>query len=147
MDQIDRILLSALSEDASRGYAELADLVQLSAPAVHQRVRRLKQDGVITATVAMLDGVKVGRPLLAFVRIKAHKLETVARLAELMHLPAIEEIHELTGEAGAIMKVRARDAGELKSLLEQVQTIEGCEGTLTDIVLSTLVERGVSVTR
>src|SRR6185369_16840632 len=110
----------------------------------HERVRRLKREGVIKGTTIRLDAAKVGRPLLAFVRARAHMLQTVAKLKHLVDHPAIEEVHVLTGEWGAILKVRTRDAQELKSLLEQIQDIEGCEGTVTDIVLSTIVERGPS---
>ncbi len=45
LDAIDRRILGALAEDASRSYAELSKIVNLSAPAVHDRVKRLKRDG------------------------------------------------------------------------------------------------------
>ncbi|MCB1488532.1 MAG: AsnC family transcriptional regulator, partial [Bauldia sp.] len=56
MDDTDRRLLGLLAEDASRSYAELGRLLNLSAPAVHERARRLRRDGVVKATVARLDG-------------------------------------------------------------------------------------------
>ncbi len=52
MDAIDRKILGALAEDAGRSYVELSEIVHLSAPAVHDRVKRLKRDGVIKGTVA-----------------------------------------------------------------------------------------------
>ena len=58
-----------LAEDATRTYAELGRLLHLSAPAVHERAKRLKHDGVVKATVATLDGASLGRPLLAFVHV------------------------------------------------------------------------------
>ena len=66
LEETDRKLLGLLAEDSTRSYAELGRLLHLSAPAVHERAKRLKQEGVIGATAALLDGAKIGRPLLAF---------------------------------------------------------------------------------
>jgi DNA-binding Lrp family transcriptional regulator len=55
LDDRDRTLLGLLSEDATRSYADLGKLINLSAPAVHERVKRLRKDGVIRANVALLD--------------------------------------------------------------------------------------------
>ena len=64
LDAVDRRLLGLLANDSTLSYAALGELLHLSAPAVHERVKRLKRDGVILATVARLDGAKLGRPLL-----------------------------------------------------------------------------------
>ena len=63
LDETDRKLLGLLAEDATRSYAELGRLLHLSAPAVHERAKRLRQEGVIRATAALLDGARIGRPL------------------------------------------------------------------------------------
>ena len=54
LDETDRKLLGLLAEDATRSYAELGRLLHLSAPAVHERAKRLRQEGVIRATAAVL---------------------------------------------------------------------------------------------
>src|SRR5262249_33091220 len=59
LDAFDRRILAALTEDATLSYAELGEKVNLSAPAVHERVKRLKQSGTIRDTVARLDGPAV----------------------------------------------------------------------------------------
>ena len=55
LDAVDRKLLGLLADDATRAYAELGRLLHLSPPAVHERVKRLKRDGVIKGVVARLD--------------------------------------------------------------------------------------------
>ncbi len=62
LDEVDRKLLGLLAEDATLTYAELGKRLNLSAPAVHERARRLKQAGVIQRTVAVLDADLVGKP-------------------------------------------------------------------------------------
>jgi DNA-binding Lrp family transcriptional regulator len=69
LDAIDRRLLGLLAEDAGLSYAELGQQLHLSPPAVHERVKRLRRDGVIKGTVAWLDGARIGRPLLTFLHV------------------------------------------------------------------------------
>ncbi len=82
LDAIDRKILSALAEDAGRSYTELSEIVNLSAPAVHDRVKRLKRDGVIKGTVAVLDGCKLGRTLLTFLVIDTSSYQATRALLQ-----------------------------------------------------------------
>jgi DNA-binding Lrp family transcriptional regulator len=133
-----------LAEDSTRSYAELGRLMHLSAPAVHERVKRLKKDGVIKVTVAQLDGAKVGRPLLAFVHVDTTSWAVTRQLLKLKELPEVEEIHTVTGESAMLLKVRTRDTQGLEHLLERIHAIEGFTGTRSYIALSTYLERGPS---
>src|SRR5580692_9731414 len=99
LDETDRKLLGLLAEDATRTYAELGRLLHLSAPAVHERAKRLKQDGVVKATVAALDGARLGRPLLAFVHVDTASWAVTRQLLQLSEFPDVEEIHTVTGES------------------------------------------------
>src|ERR1700754_4168614 len=85
LDAMDRKLLGLLAEDATRSYADLGKMLNLSPPAVHERVKKLKSDGVIKAVSAVIDGVAVGRPLLAFVHVNTRNL------AVTRHLLALEQ--------------------------------------------------------
>jgi DNA-binding Lrp family transcriptional regulator len=144
LDETDRKLLGLLAEDASRSYAELGRLLHLSPPAVHERVKRLKADGVIKATAAILDGARLGRPLLAFVHVDAKSWAGTQQLVALRELPEVEEIHTITGESAMLLKVRTRDTQSLEELLERIFLIEGFMGTRSYIALSTYLERGPS---
>jgi Lrp/AsnC family leucine-responsive transcriptional regulator len=142
LDDVDRKILGLLSANSSRSYAELSDILHLSAPAVHDRVKRLKRDGVIEATVAKIDGCKVGRTLLTFVLVNTKNVVSTKRLLTLSSLPEIEEIHTVAGDSSVILKVRAQNTESLEELLGKVQDIDGVEGTRSYVVLSTFVERG-----
>src|SRR5580658_4349702 len=87
LDETDRKLLGLLAEDSTRSYAELGRLLHLSAPAVHERAKRLKQEGVIRATAALLDGAKMGRPLLAFVHVDTASWAFSRQMLKLRELP------------------------------------------------------------
>jgi Lrp/AsnC family transcriptional regulator, leucine-responsive regulatory protein len=142
LDDFDRKLLGLLAEDATRSYAELGRLVHLSAPAVHERVKRLKQDGVIKATAAILDGAKIGRPLLAFVHVDTKLWARSHQLLQLSEMPDVEEMHTVTGDTAMLLKIRTRDTQSLEKLLVLIHGIEGIEGTRSHIVLSTYLEHG-----
>lgn len=144
LDERDRTLLGLLAEDSTRSYAELGKLLHLSAPAVHERVRRLRADGVIKANVAVLDGAKLGRPLLTFVHVDTTSWAATRHLLALKELPEVEEIHTVTGESAMLLKVRTRDTQALEDLLERIHSIEGFTGTRSYIALSTYLERGPS---
>jgi DNA-binding Lrp family transcriptional regulator len=144
LDDTDRRLLALLAEDATRTYAELGKLLFLSAPAVHERARRLKKEGVIKATVAALDAAKLNRPLLAFVHVDTTSWAVTRQLLALEELPEVEEMHTVTGESAMLLKVRTRNTQSLEQLLARIHAIEGFTGTRSYIALTTYLERGPS---
>jgi Lrp/AsnC family transcriptional regulator, leucine-responsive regulatory protein len=141
LDDTDRKLLGLLAENSTRSYAELGRLLHLSAPAVHERAKRLKQEGVIKATAAILDGAKVGRPLLAFIHVDTTSWAVTRQLLALQELPDVEEIHTVTGDSAMLLKVRTQDTQALEHLLGRIHAIEGFAGTRSYIALSTYLER------
>ncbi len=142
LDDADRRILRCLAEDASHSYAELGRLVNLSAPAVHERVKRLRARGVIKGTVAELDGRKIGCPLLTFVHVRTTGWGMSDPIIALSELDDVEEIHTVTGDTCLILKVRSRDTEGLEALLERIYAIKGIRDTRTYVALKTYLERG-----
>ena len=137
---VDRALLAALARDGRASFTELADRVGLSVSAVHQRVRRLEQRGLITGYRATLDAKALGLPLTAFVSITpidvAQPDDAPARLA---HLPEIEECHSVAGVESYILKVRVPSPDALEGLLAAIRKAANVT-TRTTVVLSTFYE-------
>ncbi|WP_299869768.1 Lrp/AsnC family transcriptional regulator [uncultured Roseobacter sp.] len=142
LDEKDRTLLGLLSEDATLSYAELGNRIALSAPAVHERVKRLKRDGVIQGTIAKLDGASIGRPLLAFVHVDTLGWGAKGPFLEMDALPDVEEVHSVAGDTCLLLKVRCADAQALEKLLAKIYAMEGVQRTRSLIALSTYLERG-----
>jgi Lrp/AsnC family leucine-responsive transcriptional regulator len=108
--------------------------------AVHQRVRRLETDGVITGYVALCDPVVIGLPLTAFVSIKPFDPAAPDDLPErLAGVTAIEACHSVAGDESYILKVRVASPSALEDLLQQIRTIANVS-TRTTVVLSTAYE-------
>lgn len=135
-------MLRLLAERADRSYAELSELVHLSPPAVHERVKRLRRDGVIRGTVAKLDGEKIGCPLLAFIHVMTEGWGMTKPILELRELADVEEIHTVTGDTCLILKVRSSAPASLERLLSRIQEIEGVRSTQSYVALGTYLERG-----
>jgi len=137
LDDLDRKLLRLLVGDGRRSYTDLARDTGLSTSAVHQRVRRLEQRGVILGYTARVDPTIVGLPLTAFVSITpidpAAPDDAPERLA---HLSAVEACHSVAGTESWILKLRVASPGELETLLSEIRSAAGVQ-TRTTVVLST----------
>ena len=137
LDDLDAQLLRLLVQDGRRSYTDLAKDTGLSTSAVHQRVRRLEQRGVVTGYTARVAPGAVGLPLTAFVSITpidpAAPDDAPDRLA---HLTAVEACHSVAGTESWILKVRVGDPGELEALLSEIRAAAGVQ-TRTTVVLST----------
>jgi DNA-binding Lrp family transcriptional regulator len=143
IDDVDRHLLRELIADSTVTYAELGGRVGLSAPATHDRVRRLRQTGVIQNTGARVDPALIGKPLLAFVHVNTNTWAKHAALLSIARYPEVEEIHSVAGDASLVLKVRSPDTQALEDLLAQLYATPGVVSTSSYIVLSSLLERPV----
>src|SRR3546814_16577963 len=118
MDPMDRKLLGLLAEDATLSYKELGERLHLSAPAVHERVKKLKKSGAIRGTVARLDGEAVGRPLSAFIHIDTEGWGKTPELMAVAEDTPVEEIHAVAGAPCLVLKVRCESTRALAALLQ-----------------------------
>ena len=140
MEEIDRKIVSLLARNGRMSFTELARQAGLSVSAIHQRVRRLEQDGVIRGYAAMFNPEDVGLPLTAFVSVKPFDAAAPDNLPErLEHLAAIEACHSVAGDENYILKVRVSSPAALEELLYQIRTVGGVS-TRTTVVLSTPYE-------
>ena len=118
--------------------AELGRRVNLSAPAVGERVQRMEETGVITGYAAQVDPKAIGYPIAAVVRIRParrqlHKVPEVARST-----PEVVECHRVTGEDCFVMRLHVRDVGHLEELIDRFVLFGQ---TTTSIIQSSPVAR------
>ncbi|AIG75112.1 AsnC family transcriptional regulator [Amycolatopsis japonica] len=144
MDDVDRMLLTALQQDATQAYAALGKAVGLSAGAAHERVRKLREQGVIRRTTVDVDPAAVGRGVMAFVLVEAGSwMGDPPTKAALEALPEVVEAHIIAGPASLLVKVRTPTTEELQASLRRLYAIEGVTGTQTIVVLESFFERPV----
>jgi DNA-binding Lrp family transcriptional regulator len=140
VDRIDRELVALLQQDATQAYAALGKTVGLSAGAAHERVRKLRERGVIRRTTVDVDPAALGQGVLAFVMVdsSAWMGDSAAAFAA---VPEIQEAHVIAGSASVLVKVRTATTEQLQDVLRRLYAIEGVSGTQATVVLETFFER------
>lgn len=112
IDAADRKILSLLQEDGALSLSELAERVNLSSNACWRRVKKLEDEGVIFGRVALLNPVKLGYGVLAFVTVRAaeHSDERLEQFAAaIARIPEVVECYRMTGEIDYLLKIVAAD--------------------------------------
>jgi DNA-binding Lrp family transcriptional regulator len=146
VDEVDRVLLTQLQRDATQAYAALGRAVGLSAGSAHERVRKLRERGVIRRTTIDVDPHAVGRGVLAFVLLDGNLwMGGTATRQSLAAIPEIEEAHIIAGSAALLVKIRTGTTKALQAVLRRIFDIDGVTGTHTIVVLETAFERPISL--
>src|SRR5262250_3932657 len=141
IDQIDLKILSILQEHGRSRLADIAEQVDLSAPAVMERVKKLEAGGVITGYQALLDSKKVGKDITAFIGVSVgHQGDIDKFAAQMLRYRDVLECHHVTGDESFILKVKSANTGSLEKLLGEIRSVEGVTRTVTKVVLSTAKE-------
>lgn len=138
---MDQRIVALLVADARSSYAEIGAKVSLSAPAVKRRVDRLRSRGVIKGFTTVVEPSAVGWTTEAFVELFCTGRTTPAQItvATRRH-PEVVGAYTVSGEADALVHLRAADIGHLEQVLERLRAEPFVTSTRSMIVLSRLVE-------
>jgi Lrp/AsnC family transcriptional regulator, leucine-responsive regulatory protein len=140
-DSTDVEILMALSKDSRRSYAEVGADVGLSTAAVHERVRKMIERGVIERFALRINPQPLGLNFTAFVAIRndggVHCRDIALRLKEMTE---ILELHSVAGEFDFLAKVRTTHAQGLEEVLYQIKAIAGVARTVSTVILNTEFE-------
>nr|CEL22617.1 Transcriptional regulator, AsnC family [Kibdelosporangium sp. MJ126-NF4]CTQ89759.1 Transcriptional regulator, AsnC family [Kibdelosporangium sp. MJ126-NF4] len=143
MDAIDRTILTELIRDGRLSFRDLAARVRLSPTAAAERVRRLRESGVISGFQAQVDLAALGRPLRAFIDVRLRPGPDHADLeASLLDLPAVLGGVHVTGRWDYTLTVACRDVPELDELVMALPRDHGVVEMNTRLVLRELAGSG-----
>jgi Lrp/AsnC family leucine-responsive transcriptional regulator len=142
VDTLDKKALVFLMRHGRATWAELGQLLGLSAPSAAERVRRLEEHGVLRGYAALGDAALLGYPLTAYVSVSLASHRQRARfLRAIEKIEQIAECHHVAGDDDYLLKVRCRGTQDLDHLLAwQLKEKLGVARTRTTIVLSTAKE-------
>jgi Lrp/AsnC family leucine-responsive transcriptional regulator len=140
VEPTDRKILELLAADGRMSFTDLGKATGLSTSAVHQRVKRLEQRGLITGYGASVHHAGIGLPLTAFISIRpidaSEPDDSPDRLRDIRE---IESCWSVAGEESYILKVRLGTPSQLEGLLARIRAAANVS-TRTTIVLSTYYE-------
>jgi Lrp/AsnC family transcriptional regulator, leucine-responsive regulatory protein len=120
LDQTDWRIIAELQRDGRLSYNQLGRLVNMSSPAVAERVRRLEESGVIAGYQARIDPARAGLPLTAFVQLRCEHGRCLLKTTTADDFPEVVEVHKLSGGFCSMLKVRVASMSHLEGLLERL---------------------------
>lgn len=142
LDPIDRQILKILQSEGGISNVELARRVGMAPATTLERVRKLKQQGFITRTVALVDPAKVNQATVAYVHVSLtlHGADKVAAFQrQVEQLPQVMECYHISGDSDFLLKIVASDIGAYESfLLHEFGEIPHIGRIHTSFVLSTV---------
>ena len=147
IDKLDRQILSIISRNARIPFKDVAEECGVSRAAVHQRVSRLIEDGVITGSGFYVNAKSLGYSTCTYIGLNLERGNMYKEVVkELMKIPEIVECHFTTGPYTMLAKVYARDNEQLMDLLNNhIQSIPGIVSTETLISLEQSIRRELPV--
>ncbi len=147
IDGIDKEILRYLMEDARKPILQIAGKIGISGAAIHQRLRKLEQAGVISGSKFIVNTKVLGYSTMAFIGIYLDKAASNPEaVKELNKIPEVLECHYTTGNWSILIKVICRDNEHLMQLLnKRIQPIKGVSRTETFISLQQQIERQIQL--
>ena len=143
LDETDRKILSFLVKNARMPYLEIARECGISGAAVHQRIKKLEDNGVITGSQMLVKPGALGLNVCAFISISLSEDNKYHEVTEaLRHIPEIVECHFVTGRAALLLKVYCINNDHLmETILNTIQRIPYVQSTDTMLSLDQPFQR------
>lgn len=142
LDEVDRSLLAALSEDARRSVNALAEAAGISRANAYRRLERLRADGVVRGFTARLDPAALGRPLAVVLLVSIRQADWREIKEQLLAVEEVDYLAATSGDFDFLALLRVPDATTLRDIvLERIHAIPGVVGTRTTFVLDEEVRR------
>src|SRR5579885_166117 len=145
VDEIDRAIVHLLLRNGRLSQEQIARAVHLSRPAIHERMKRLAETGVLRGYQAVIDWEAFGLPLTTFILVRGSGTaqEIGQAILQLSRSDAlVEECHSVTGGWCVLLKVRVASPRALEQLISRIRALPDIQSTLTTLALSTFYEDG-----
>lgn len=145
IDNTDEYILNIIQNDSSVSNVDISRQLGMAPSATLERIRKLKEKGVIKGYHARINPKSVDMGLLAFIHIKTNTEREKWDVADIVsRIPEVLEVHDIAGEDCYLVKLRTRDTESLYELLRnKFGSIPSVESTRTTIVLRTMKETTV----
>lgn len=148
VDKKDLLILDALKENAKASVSQIARLTGLPGTTVHNRIKRLNQEGVIKGYTIKVDQKRLGKGLEAYIAVtidyrylKQEKSDIQNFIKEIAKIPSVEVVNIVTGEVDAIIRVRVSNIDELNTvLMDKLRNYKGIEKTKTMVILKSTID-------
>ena len=147
IDGIDKKILIELTSNSRTPILEISRKIGISGAAIHQRIRKLNNSGLISGQHLKLNPKALGYTTLAFIGVYFDEAESNSQaIKEMKKIPEILECHYTTGNWSVLIKILCKNNEHLMTLLnKQIQSINGVSRTETFISLEQQIDRQISI--
>ncbi|GHD26139.1 AsnC family transcriptional regulator [Nocardiopsis kunsanensis] len=144
LDRVDERIIAILGADARMSFSEIGAEVGLSPSAVKRRVDRLMESGAVRGFTVVVEPHAIGWTTEAFIELYCRARTSPGEIRDgLTGYPEITSACTVTGEADALVQVRARDTQHLEDVIERIGAEPFVVRTKSTLVLSRLVDQPV----
>lgn len=142
IDEIDKKILTLLSQNGRSHYKDIAKKVRLKPPSVIERIKKLESGKIIKGYTALINEKKLGVDITGFIGVNIDHPKNINNFESVINelKEEILECHHVTGEFTLLLKVKTRNTTELEKLIEKIRSTRGVIKTHTMIVFSTIKE-------
>ena len=147
IDAIDRKILKYLIKNARMPFLEIARECGISGAAIHQRIKKLDEAGVILGSRLMVDPRSLGFDVCAFIGIRLQDpSKNMTTVENLRKIPEIVECHYITGSYNLMVKLYCVDNEHLmRTIFDHILQVQGVSSTQTYISLNETFQREIHV--
>ncbi len=147
IDETDQKILSFLVKNARMPFLEIARECGVSGAAIHQRVKKMEQLGIITGSRLLVKPQTLGLNVCAFVQVSLQEANKYPQVIDaLKRIPEVVECHFITGKHSLLLKIYCFNHDHLMEILiNTIQNIPSVQQTETLISLDQAIERQVWV--
>ncbi|MFH0832754.1 MAG: Lrp/AsnC family transcriptional regulator [Candidatus Aenigmatarchaeota archaeon] len=136
LSQKDVKILNILEKDCKLPSKKISERTGIPITTIHNRVKRMEEDGVIKSYRAVLDKKKIGKPIQAFIHISLSNVDSASIGKKISMMPDVDECYILTGTTDILVKISTSDVDHLNSfVMGNIKPIKGVENTLISIIL------------
>lgn len=142
LDNLDKLILKQISKDARIPFLEVARACNVSGAAIHQRIQKLSNLGILKGSQFIIDPEKIGYEACAFVQLYLKDPESFASVVErLKKIPEVVECHITTGGFDLFIKIYARNNRHLMKIIHDKLQPLGLLRTETVVSFNALINR------
>ena len=135
LDEIDKQILRILQKDARTSYREIQEQLGISIGTIHNRISKLKGNGIIEGYTLRLNNVKLGYKLTFLIRINIDGKHTEELLTDLKKIPEVCSIFHTTGEQSAALICRFQESDQVHDFIRTLNSREYIIRTVSNMVL------------
>ena len=129
-------ILDVIKKNCKLSTREISEKTGIPITTIHNRIKKLENEGIIKSYKAVIDNKKIGKNVQAFIQLTTNYRSQDYIAKKISAIPEVEECYILTGTTDVLIKVVATDVDQVNSLIiDGLKSIKGVQKTLTSIVL------------